>query len=95
MISVGLLIQTTKDFYSLKKVKKTNLISQKITKKFAFHSLVAKQNMYPGEVITDKSIDIKRPGNGYFSCNEIKKLIGKKIKKKISKNTQFSKKNVS
>ena len=51
--------------------------------------------MYPGEVITDKSIDIKRPGNGYFSCNEIKKLIGKKIKKKISKNTQFSKKNVS
>ncbi len=89
-----LLIKMSKEIFNLKSVNKTDLLSQKITKDFAFHSLVASTNMYEGQIISLKHIEIKRPGNGDFSSNEISKILGKKIKKKLLKNNQFKKENV-
>ena len=51
-------------------------------------SLTLKSNMDKGEILTKKNICLKRPGTGLF-FKELKKLIGKKIKKKQKKNYQI------
>ena len=38
------------------------------------------------------NICLKRPGNGFYSVKDFDKLIGKKVKKFIKKNTQIKKK---
>ena len=78
-------------FRSLGKGKKI-ISDEKSTAKFAFASVVAKEQIEYGEKITEKNICLKRPGNGDFSVNDLKKIIGKFAKRKILKNYQLKKK---
>lgn len=61
------------------------------TIKFAFASAVATKNIYKGEKLNLTNFFLMRPGNGYFNISNYKKLIGKKAKKFIAKNTQIKK----
>ena len=55
-------------------------------KKIARKSIVASNDIPKGDKITENNITFKRPGNG-LSPEKIKKIIGKKVKKIIKKNT--------
>ena len=58
---------------------------QKI-RSWARRSLVSLRDLFPGEKITKKDFFSKRPGIGIPS-KDYKKIIGKKVKKKINKNS--------
>lgn len=58
---------------------------------FAFQSVVAITEILKGEKITLRNSFLKRPGNGYFQVNDFEKILGKKVKKDIQKNSQIKK----
>jgi N-acetylneuraminate synthase len=75
-------------------VKKPKIINkeEEVTKKFAFHSVVAKKNIYPGEFLNLDNLTTKRPGTGEFKANDIYSLLNRKVKKMIKNNFQIQKK---
>lgn len=64
---------------------------EKGTIKFAFASIAATEDIKIGEKLSKNNIFPKRPGIGDFSANEYEKLLGKKVKKFIKKNTLIKK----
>lgn len=62
------------------------IISQKenANKKIVRKSIVAKKNIYKGQLFTSENLEFKRPGYG-ISPMKIKKIIGKKSKKNFKK----------
>ena len=64
---------------------------EKNTSKFAFASVVSNKDLDEGEILTKKNIWVRRPGNGDFSAEKFYSLIGKRVKKKVKKNTQLKK----
>ena len=73
---------------------KKPLKEEKITINFAFASVCSSTDISPGQVLTEKNICLKRPGNGFYSIKDFNKLLGKKVKKFIKKNTQIKKENL-
>ena len=67
---------------------------EKVTRKFAFHSVVSKEKISKGEIISKKNITIKRPGNGFYKANDFFKILGKKAKSDIKKNIQIKKSHI-
>ena len=66
--------------------KKKVLKSELLTRKLARRSLVAKENIKKGEKITEKLLIPKRPGTG-IPPYQINKILGKRAKKNIAKDT--------
>ncbi len=62
---------------------------EKNTMKFAFASVVAIEDIRPGDKFSIKNLWVKRPGTGDFLAEDLKKLIGKKAKRYIKKETQI------
>ena len=73
---------------------KKPLKEEKITINFAFASVCSSTDISPGQVLTEKNICLKRPGNGFYSIKDFNKLLGKTVKKFIKKNTQIKKENL-
>ena len=73
---------------------KEPLKQEKKTIDFAFASVVSIQDILPGERLTKKNIWVKRPGKGDFLAKDYKKILGKKAKTKILKNSYIRKKNL-
>ena len=88
------LIKFSKDYLITKNIKKNFKDLEKVTKKFAFHSVVTKNNIKKGDFLTYNNLTTKRPGTGDFHANKIFKLIGKKAKTNIRKNILLKKKHV-
>ncbi len=89
-----------KDFKNyVNKIKKAEIIlgrkrkillpEEKEMKKISSKSVTLKNDMKKNEILTYKNIIMKRPGLG-ISGFEIKKIIGKKVRKNIKKETQIS-----
>ena len=70
---------------------KQPLKEEKKTIAFAFPSVVALENLDVGSKLSKKNIFLKRPGGGDFGINDLEKLYGKTVIKKIKKNTQIKK----
>ncbi len=68
--------------------------NEKIVAKFAFASVVSIKNIKKGEILSKTNIWVKRPGTGYFKSSDYFKLLGKKSKRNIEKDTQLKKKDV-
>jgi len=85
------LILISKNIDSLVYMPKKYNKEESVTKNFAFHSVVAKKNIYPGEILSFDNLTTKRPGTGAFKANDIYKLLNKKNKKMIKKNFQIKK----
>lgn len=64
--------------------KKEALKSEEEIKKLIRKSIVAKIDIDKGSIIKGKMLEIKRPGNGILP-KDLKKIIGKRAKKKIKK----------
>jgi N-acetylneuraminate synthase len=85
------LINSSNEIFDILKVKKSNIRSQEVTRKFAFHALVANKNMVKNYKILKEDISIKRPSpmKGSFAANEIANVIGKRVNRVIKKNRQL------
>jgi N-acetylneuraminate synthase len=85
------LLSISNNLNNLVNKPKKNNKEEQVTKNFAFHSVVAKKNIYPGELLSFDNLTTKRPATGDFRANDIYRLINKKVKKKIKKNFQIKK----
>ena len=68
---------------------------EKVTMDFAFASVVAEKDIAEGEVFTEESLWVKRPGTGDFSADDYAVLIGKKAARPIKKGLQLKKTDVA
>lgn len=74
---------------------KKNILNEEIPViKFAYASVVSIKNIKKGEVFSESNIWVKRPGKGYYKAEDFQKLIGKKSKKFIKKDTYINKNDV-
>ncbi len=64
------------------------------TIKFAFASAVATEDIIKGQFLNLKNFYLMRPGNGDFNIHNYKKLINKRAKRNIKKNTQIKLKDI-
>lgn len=71
--------------------KKEGLKEETKTINFAFASVVSIKEIFPGEKLNQNNIWVKRPGLGDYLAKDFKKLIGKKVKIKINKDTFIKK----
>ena len=56
---------------------------------FARSSVVADQDLKSGKIISKEDIWARRPGNGEIPGYDFDKVIGKRLKNNIKKNTQL------
>ena len=86
------LIIASKTIFEAKLLKKKEPDkAEKKTINFAFGSVASLKEINKGEKFTEKNIFTIRPGTGYFKVKDFKKILGKKAKRKIKKNTQLKK----
>ncbi len=85
------LIKGSKEIFKAKGYGKKAVIGEKSTLKFAFASLVATEEIPKGHRITKNNCFPKRPGTGDFLAKDYKKILGKKTKTSIKKNTLIKK----
>lgn len=88
------LISGSKEIFYARGSIKQPLNEEKKTIAFAFPSVVSLINLEPGTKLTKNNIFLKRPGGGDFGINDLFKLFGKTVVKKIKKNTQIKKKDI-
>jgi N-acetylneuraminate synthase len=69
---------------------KTILKDEKPTINFAYSCVVSITNIKKDEIFSEKNIWVKRPGTGKIKAENYKKIIGKKAKRGILKNTQLT-----
>lgn len=64
------------------------------TIEFAFASVVAIKDIYPGELLTNENLWVKRPGTGEYGSADFESLLGKKAIKFIKAGYQLKKSQV-
>ena len=62
---------------------------EKKTIAFAFQSVVANTDILKGEILSNQNTSLRRPGTGDFKVNDLKNILGKRVKKNIKNNTQI------
>lgn len=65
-----------------------------VTINFAFASVVSAIRIKKGDKLTKENICLKRPGNGDFRTNDLKKILSKKASRNIQANTQIKEKDI-
>ena len=86
------IIEARDEIYDALSSNKEIINEENITRKFAFHSVVAKEDIKKNTILTSKHLTTKRPGVGDFLAYDIKKIFGKKTKKFIKKDEFIKKK---
>jgi sialic acid synthase SpsE len=84
-----LCVQSRDIFFANKENNISILKEEEKTIKFAYSSVVTIQDIKKNQKISLKNTWVKRPGTGDFLAKDLKKLIGKKVKKFIPKNKQI------
>ena len=75
--------------------KKTILEEETPTIKFAYASVVAIKDIEKGEYFTKDNLWVKRPGTGEIRPDSYSKILGKKAKKDIKKDSQLKRNMIS
>lgn len=86
---LSFLINTSKEIWVAANNSKKRSNDEDAVYKFARGSIVADIDLKCGEVIDEKKIWARRPGDGEIGVENFYDLIGKKINKDITKNTQI------
>lgn len=63
---------------------------ERVTSAFAFASVVSAKDLTVGEVLSEYSIALRRPGNGEFGPSDYHALIGKRVTQNVPNNHQIS-----
>lgn len=83
------LIDGSRAIYKALGGKKTILKEEAPTIKFAYACVVTTKDINKGEAFTKDNIWVKRPGTGEIKAEFYSKVLGKKAKKDIKKNSQL------
>ena len=74
--------------FSLRNPKKRTTLEEEVYK-FARASIVADRDLQKGQIIEEKDIWARRPGNGEIPGYEFDNIVGKKINRNLKKNEQI------
>ena len=85
-----LIIDRSQEIFIARRNPKKRSTEEESVYKFARASIVADSNLKKGQTITSNDIWARRPGNGQIPADKFDNLVGKKINKNLSKNTQLN-----
>ena len=85
-----LIIDRSQEIFIARRNPKKRSTEEESVYKFARASIVADGNLKKGQTITSNDIWARRPGNGQIPADKFDNLVGKKINKNLSKNTQLN-----
>ncbi len=89
-----ILKEGAKEIFYARGYNKNPLKEEKSTIGFAFACVAATKNIDKGEKLTEKNIFPRRPGTGDYLAKDYYKILGKKAKKNILKNTLIKKNDI-
>lgn len=89
--ALSALIEGSKTIFSARGNEKAAVNAEKPTIAFAFASVVAIADIYPGQVLTPENIWVKRPGGGDFTAVDFERLLGRIAVTRISCGHQIKK----
>ena len=92
--SLSDLIRGSKIIFEANGGEKEPVKEENPTIAFAFASVVAIKDIYPGELLNKNNIWLKRPGGGDFNANNYESLMGKKCLEFIKNGYQIKKSQV-
>jgi N-acetylneuraminate synthase len=85
------LIEGSKIIHQATKGSKMPVAEEDVTIAFAFASVVATRELFPGEVITRGDVTLKRPNGGDFGPSEFESILGATVLDSIKPNVQITK----
>jgi N-acetylneuraminate synthase len=88
------LIEGSKTIYAARGGEKVPIEAESPTIAFAFASVVAIEDIQPGQVLSEQNIWLKRPGGGDFSVSDYEALLGKVALAPIRRGFQLKKSDV-
>ena len=94
-VALSALIEGAKTIFLARGGEKTPVAAEAPTSAFAFASVVAIQDIAPGQVLNESNIWVKRPGGGDFSVLDFDTLLGKTSKEHISRGFQLKSSDVN
>lgn len=94
-VALSELIKGSKIIFSARGGEKKPIEAEGPTIAFAFASVVATQDIIPNEMLTEKNIWLKRPGDGDFSVIDYEELLGKSAKQHVPRGVQLKKTDVN
>lgn len=87
--ALSALIEGSKVIFSARGGEKVPLAAEAATIAFAFASVVAINDIAPGQILNESNIWVKRPGGGDFSVLDYESLLGKTAKAYIHRGFQL------
>jgi N-acetylneuraminate synthase len=94
-VALSALIEGAKIIFAASGGEKTPVAAEAPTSAFAFASVVAIQDIAPGQVLNESNIWVKRPGGGDFSVLDYDTLLGKTSKAHVSRGFQLKSSDVN
>jgi N-acetylneuraminate synthase len=88
------LIEGSKAIFLARGGEKGPIAAEAPTIAFAFASVVAIDDIEPGQLLTEQNLWVKRPGGGDFSVNDYENLLGKVAKASIRRGFQLQKSDI-
>jgi N-acetylneuraminate synthase len=82
-------IEGSKIIFAARGGEKAPVKDEEPTMAFAFASVVAIQDIAPGQLLSEENIWLKRPGGGDFTASDYENLLGKKALLGIRRGTQI------
>ena len=93
-IALSALIEGSKIIFAARGGEKVPVAAEAPTIAFAFASVVAIEDIAPGQVLTESNIWVKRPGGGDFSVLDYDALLGQTVKSSVRRGFQLKKSDV-
>jgi N-acetylneuraminate synthase len=93
-IALSALIEGTEIIFAARGGEKVPVAAEAPTIAFAFASVVAIEDIAPGQVLTESNIWVKRPGGGDFSVLDYDSLLGQTVKSSVRRGFQLKKSDV-
>jgi N-acetylneuraminate synthase len=90
-VALSALIEGAKIIFAARGGEKGPVEAEAPTIAFAFASVVAIEDIAPGQVLNENNIWLKRPGGGDFSVLDYEGLLGKTVKSPVSRGFQLKK----
>lgn len=93
--ALSALIQGSKTIFAARGGEKQPVEAEAPTIAFAFASVVATEDIAPGQILTENNIWLKRPGGGDFSVLDYETLLGKVANNRVARGYQLKKSDVN
>jgi len=94
-VALSALIEGAKIIFAARGGEKTPVSEEASTIAFAFASVVAIEDIAPGQVLNESNIWVKRPGGGDFSVLDYDTLLGKTVKSNVIRGFQLKSSDVN